>query len=282
MSDFISHNNSTKNSEIIFVVDNIPIPRNSFTPILGQVRVGSRLKINGKWSDPYFPGFSNILCLTKSSPYGHLGPYVLKDERGRLMENIWQFSKIWANFPGAKERYSSYDPTIIWEYPPEKHIDFSTMTILPAYLNWRNKGMNNPYPVRYPAGFRHKREAYCSFAENLDSSINWNGLDYITARKKIYLPVYLRLVRQVEDFYKLQKRLLNGENLLIIEVDGPKSESLDYYKQTYGVNDNFIQNDTIIVDDVNMGIMLNDSKHSFGHGYCLGLALLNTGDKFCN
>jgi len=248
---------------------------------IGQVRVGSRLKQGKNWIDPSYPGFTNILCLTKSSPYGHLGPYVLKDEKGRLMENIWQFSKIWPNYPGARERYSQYNPQIIWEHPAETHLDFNTGMVTPEYFSWRQKGMFNPYPVRYPAGFRHKRDAYCSFAEDENGNINSQGLNYIEARKKIYLPVFCRLVRQDSDFHRLQQRLFNGENLLIIEVDGPKQESMQYYKDTYNVTDDFIKQDTIIVNDYNMNIMLNDPKHSFGHGYCLGLALLNAEQKFC-
>jgi hypothetical protein len=204
------------------------------------------------------------------------------------MENIWQFSKIWPNLPAAKERYSRYDQKIIWEWPAQQHLDFNTSTVLPQYFEWRQRGMHNQYPVRYPAGFRHKRDTYCSFAENPDGTINPTPLDYIEARKKIYLPVFCRLVKQVPDFYKLQQRLLSGENLLIIEVDGPKIESLDYYRETYhgkpsrffpnttyNIDNNFIENHTIEVTPDNMDIMLHDRKHSFGHGYCLGLALLN-------
>jgi len=138
---------------------------------IGQVRVGTRVKQGSKWIDPEYPNFTKILCLTKSTPYGHLGPYVLKDEKGRLMENIWQFSKIWPVYPKSKEYYSQFDKTIIWEHPAELHLNFQTNSITQEYINWRNKGMFNPYPVRYPAGFRHKREAHCSFAEDSNGNI---------------------------------------------------------------------------------------------------------------
>ena len=36
--------------------------------------------------------------------------------------------------------------------------------------------------------------------------------------------------------------LANGINLLIVEIDGPKQESLEHYIDTYNVEDNFIQN----------------------------------------
>ena len=83
-------------------------------------------------------------------------------------------------------------------------------------------------------------------------------------------------------FRDLQKRLEKGENLLIIEVDGPCQSSLDYYKQKYNVNDNFIENHTMLVNQQNINIMLNDPKHPFGHGYCLAMALMNKETDWLN
>ena len=47
------------------------------------------------------------------------------------------------------------------------------------------------------------------------------------------------------------------------------------YKQKYGVGNDFIQNDTMLITKDNIEIMLNDTKHPFGHGYCLAMALLD-------
>jgi hypothetical protein len=74
-------------------------------------------------------------------------------------------------------------------------------------------------------------------------------------------------VQEQEMFKTLQQRLNNGENLLIIEIDGPYQESLEYYKEKYGVNNNFIENDTMLVTSTNIGVMLKDSN-------CLAMALL--------
>ena len=68
--------------------------------------------------------------------------------------------------------------------------------------------------------------------------------------------------------------LREGKNLLIVDVDGPHQESLDYYKETYQVKDDFIENGTILVTKKNVNIMLKDTKYSFGHGYCLAMALM--------
>ena len=54
----------------------------------GQVRVGRIAK--NKY--PSYEGFINIIVMTKSSKYGDIGPYCLKNDAGHIMENIWQAS----------------------------------------------------------------------------------------------------------------------------------------------------------------------------------------------
>lgn len=112
-------------------------------------------------------------------------------------------------------------------------------------------------------------------AEGPDGKIDPRPLNYIQGRKVIYAPLYERLVRKQPLFESLQRRLNAGENLLVIEVDGPHQESLDYYKQTYGVDDDFIQNGTMLCTERNLSIMLNDATHPYGHSYVLSAALLD-------
>jgi len=107
-------------------------------------------------------------------------------------------------------------------------------------------------------------------------------LNYIQSRKQIYVPLYCKLVRRARQFKELKKRVENGEKLLIIEVDGPHQESLSYYKRNYKVGSKFIDKHTIKVNKKNMKIMLNDDKHPFGHGYCLGMALLDIDKDWSN
>ena len=56
----------------------------------GKIRVGTR--VNNK--DPKYKGFKNIICLTKSTAYGDLGPYVLTDKNNVIFENLRQFLKV--------------------------------------------------------------------------------------------------------------------------------------------------------------------------------------------
>lgn len=217
-------------------------------------------------TDYIFPDTEKILSLTKSSPYGELGPYCLKID-GKIFENVWQFAKIYRTVPEVNVREHRYSSNF-WSWPAEMHLDgekkYSNIT--KEYWNWRNTGMNCSFPVRYPVGYntRHKCLAHV-----------WKGkfLDYITARKKIYLFHYIQEVIKEEKFLKLVKKIENGQDITIVEVDGPKGE-LEYYQEKYNVNDDFISNFVMSGTEENLKIMLNDEKYPFGHGYCLAYALL--------
>ena len=105
-------------------------------------------------------------------------------------------------------------------------------------------------------------------------------LNYVESRRAIYLPVYSKLLKDHPMFLSLRQRLKSGENLLIVEVDGPHQESLDYYRKRYGVADDFIMDSTVHVNENSMRILLNDTKHPFGHGYCLAMALLGKANQW--
>lgn len=258
--------------------------------IIGQVRVGTcTYSSSGARKDPTYPGFTNILVLTKSSAYGDLGPYLLKDKYGRIMENIWQSQKAYPVVPRSVQKYSRYDDRVIWDHPAEVHAikNGNNWALQPEYFAWRTKLANNPDAVRYPVTFDPKTRASCIFSlPEIDELIDPNDsqksigpnakpLNYVEARKQIYMKIYVELVKQRPQFMELKTRLQNGENLLIIEVDGPHQEKLNYYKAKYNVGDDFIQNNTMLATPENITIMLNDTEHAFGHGYCLAVALLD-------
>lgn len=244
----------------------------SFKP--GKIRVGRSRYSNGISLFPRYPGYTPIVVLTKaSSDYGELGPYDLKNEQGQILENVWQFSKVYPKVPQVSIPYSSANKKIVWRWPAETHVDPSG-NLTPEYWRWRLYGKNNSEPVRAPVGWNYLKT--CVYALEKDEPISENNpkLDYVTARKLIYLPNYTRAVMKEPKFWELRNRLLHGENLLIIEVDGPHQESLSYYMEKYGVGEDFIHMDSVECNNYNMNILLNDSKHPFGHGYCLGWTLL--------
>lgn len=248
----------------------------------GQVRVGTCKWQGSTRIDPQVDGFIPIVCLTKSTKYGMLSPYCLTvsmkfqndpNTYEVLMENAWQFSKVYEKVPPVTETKSRFDRTVIWNWPTQTHLIGNNITM--EYLSWRKAGMLVSEPIRYPVGknYMHK----CLFSlKSSNGSINLKMLNYLEARREIYLPLYVEAVKKHPEFIKLKKRLENGENLIILEVDGPHYESLNYYKRTYDVNEDFItENSTILTTQINLEIMLDDTKHRFGHGYCLAGALLD-------
>lgn len=254
----------------------------------GKVYIGKCLyDSNRKRTDPNLEEFENIVVLTKTTcnkkEYFNLSPYYLKDKHGYLMENIWQFSKVYSSVRKVNNKYPNGKP--IWSHPEEVHFQDGKLT--DEYFAWRQKGFENPEPVRYPNSYHGKRESLFSLKrvkeDMTEEDIQKKKLTYIEARKKIYLPLYSKLVRKEKIFDKLKEKLENGTNLLIVEVDGPCYESLDYYKEKYNIKDDFIQDiggGVMEATERNIKLMLNDSKHSFGHGYCLAMNLLDKEEEW--
>jgi len=242
------------------------------------IRVGRIKYVNGEQVYPSFKGFSPIVVMTKSSEYGAIGPYELKDENGYIFEDLWQFSKVYEKVPETHEVYTQRYRVPAWDHPAEIHMKDGFFT--QEFWSWRQKGLSNAIAVRYPVG--RKNMHLCKFAIPYDTPCNHDSLvsidsiehlDYIQSRKRTYIPVYIELASKQELFKQLKQRHEDGEDLLIIEVDGPHQESLSYYMQKYGVGKDFIEKDTIIASEDNMKIIVNDPKHPAGHGYALAIGL---------
>lgn len=273
------------------------------------IRVGTRIYgKNRTFTDPSFPGYSPIVCLTASTEYGSLGPYVLKTSDGIIFENLWQFSKVYPSVPASYSKTITNDKTsVVWSHPKEVHTKVLPTQVIPTkvlptktvsekvlknrkqvpnekYWAWRKKGMMFEAPLRWPVGRKFAKTCLYAIPPNPEGEDPFRGdpsiqLDYISARKQIYLKYYADLVSEHPDFLELKERLQNGEKLLIIEVDGPHQESLEYYQNTYGVEETFIRRNTMRATFRNLNIMLNDPLHPFGHGYCLSAALLGLAEE---
>lgn len=236
-----------------------------------MIRVGRSRYEDGKVIHPSYPGFTSIPVITKSHEWPELSPFYLKDEQGQIMENVWQFGKVYRDVP---KMFHKVGRRVLWSWPAEKHLD-GRGDITPFYIAWRIAGMRNHMAVRYPVGYNNRHKCVAYIPEDREGNILFNQrLDYIQARKQVYLPLYISLAKQTDSFSELKNRLAAGENLLIIEPDGPHQESNSYYSKMYGTPQNLIQNDSIPATHANLSMMLEDPKHPFGHGYCLAIALL--------
>lgn len=238
-----------------------------------MIRVGRCTYGNGTRIDPSFEGFEPILVLNCShSKWGALGPCLLKNEKGQIMENLWKFSQVHQSIPKTMQRYSRYDSKIIWSHPAETHM-LADGTLTPEYFAWREKGMNCKWPVSYPVGFAHRHKCVGFMLD--PTPAHCHMLTYIEARREIYLKEYVRLARQQSLYKVLKCKLASGINLLIIEVNGPHQESLSYYQSKYSVAPDFIDGDSMLATQSNLELMLNDGGHAFGHGYALAWALIH-------
>lgn len=144
------------------------------------------------------------------SPF-YLGPCNLYDGWiSKTVENAWQYSKVY-----------------------EKHATDGEPN--DGYWNWAYSGWNSSKGERYPMG---------KGAKPLYSLWNGEKLNYIEARRKIYIPVYSEAARKSEAYKQLKDLYDSGENLVMWDFDG------------YETN-------------LEMEEIINNTKHSMGHAFVL-------------
>ena len=125
------------------------------------------------------------------SPF-FLGPVKLYDGYvAQNVENGWQFSKCYSQHLDANGN------------PSEK------------YWQWAKEGWADSFAHRYPMG------------KNIKPEFSWwagEKLDYISARSKIYIPIYSAAVKESEAFVRLQKEFevsnKCGQDLYLRDFDG--------------------------------------------------------------
>jgi len=152
------------------------------------------------------------------SPF-YLGPIDLYSNYKALnMENAWQFSKVY-----------------------KEHVDLA-QNIIHEYYDWAIKGWNSKFAYRYPMG---------KGTIPLYSLWNNEKLDYIEARKKIYLPLYARAVVKTKAFSILKDKYDNDEDIVLWDFDGYDHGKLN-----------------MTIDDV-----LNCQSKKMGHAFVLYMLL---------
>ena len=218
------------------------------------------------------------LNLTRKAEFSSLHPDNLRESSGRILGNVWKFSKLYRYIPRIKLTGMSGRLLVdIWKHPYETH--FSDDIVTKEYWEWRRKGFNLEYPLVSPIG-KSSKERYIGFIPtncNLYGDVskeNVEILDSVQARKDIFNKHYSRLVKREEKFYELKKWIKNGQNLFIIDPDGPCFEDLEYYKDKYNVDDEFITSNNIaIANEENLKIFLNDELHEPGFSFYLAALL---------
>jgi hypothetical protein len=133
----------------------------------------------------------------------------------RTMENAWQYAKVYNGYGAIDQRY--------WD--------------------WARTGWCNPHGTRYPMG---------KGARPLFSLWAGEHLNYVTARKRIYIPLYVQAVRmhQLSLLANLRWAASAGD-IVIRDFD-----AYDHRKLGYSWDD-----------------VINDPDRKMGHGFVLTMML---------
>lgn len=124
-----------------------------------------------------------------------LGPVSLYDVHIALnVENAWQFSKVYSEFTDQDKN------------PSDK------------YWEWAKKGWSDSFAHRYPLG-KGKTPLYSL----------WDGkkLNYIEARKEIYIPLYSKAVRNTRAYSQLEECYQEYSELYLLDFDGYNKDKLN-------------------------------------------------------
>jgi hypothetical protein len=163
---------------------------------------------------------------TRSKGFGRglspflLGPVEFNGNIAQNVENAWQYSKV---------------------YP--QHVDAAGEPT-PAYFRWAQQGFAKKWADRYPMG---------KGAKPLYSYWDGEGLDYIEARKRIYIPLYATTVLMT-DAWGMLLGFCNIHELWLWDFDG--------------------------YDHVKLGMSLRDvllcKERKMGHAFVLAMMLENS------
>lgn len=165
------------------------------------------------------------------SPF-YLGPVACYDGLvSQTFERAWQCAKVypWMMNPDGNpsERYFAWRDAM-----------------------WGTKDFSSKIDIRFPAGKENARK--CRYAWWKVSG-EFRKLNYIAARKHIYIPLYARSVVKTEAFRRLVELRDSGKNLMLIDFDGYNLHHPHY------------------------GLTYNDVVHcpilKMGHGFVLAMLL---------
>ena len=155
------------------------------------------------------------------SPF-KLGPCYLYDGHISItMENAWQYAKV---------------------YP--EHWNHKAKKPKPEYYAWAREGWASPRAVRYPMG-KGRVPMGSWWSDSL--------LDYVMARKTIYVPLYAWRAIETEAYKRLQQYYAKYKNLVLLDYDAYDHNGLG----------------------LSLTEVLNNPKQKMGHAFVLAMLLQN-------
>jgi len=117
---------------------------------------------------------------------------------------------------------------------------------------WKKVNIETGPKRRYP-GSKNKKVLYALF--------NNEKMDYVTSRKKVYVPRYHELMKEKEMALKWKETIHKGKDVVVYDFDGPRE--LD---------------GSVTCVEVTVDLLkekINDTRFPFGHGYVVASFLKN-------
>lgn len=193
-------------------------------------------------------GNEDVIKGKQLSPF-FLGPIEADKEHDtpvcKNFENFWQFSKVYPKV--AKQSQKE------WKHIEEVHANPKSKDPLPAYFAWRKKGFSSSVAIRRPNGTTRKN------GPPFYSLYKGERLSYVESRKKLYQPMYQQLVRKTKAYKDLLELIRKGQNVLLIEPDGPNVSKFPHGRE---ISEKLLEE------------LIEDTTQIYGHGYALASALL--------
>lgn len=184
--------------------------------------------VTSSYRDPKIPGSAVLNCTSRSDDFGQrfspllMGPCDFENGWAYNVENAWQYSKVYPEHIGEQGQ------------------------ILPEYFQWREQGFKNKQAIRYPMGKKGSKPLF--------SLLGGKRLDYILARKKIYLPLYQEQLNNLHGdkaFMDQAVQFLHENRNGIIEIKDFDVVRIGFDGSHHG-----------LIEE-----KLNDPAKPFGHGY---------------
>ena len=194
----------------------------------GKIYIAS-MNMRGKWADPICDNYIkiNVTSAQAKKSKNRINFSPMTEIQGGYngywnFESYWQSGKVFENIP--------IETTKKW---------------------WRE--LKEP-KRRYPKS-KGNKVLYALFDDNDEK------MDYVTSRKKVYVPQYYDLIKDKDIIEEYKQILMTGKNIIIYDFDGPRD-----------INGNVLclelTND-LLIDKI------NDTRHPFGHGYIVA-SCINT------
>jgi len=139
---------------------------------------------------------------SNSGEFRELSPFVLSAPPAKRFENLWQFSKVYADQVYTEDnpqlRIVKGNPTNEWFW-------------------WRKQGFEDYQAHRYPKG-KGAIPLYSIYPQDYDNRIT-EHLGYIEARKRIYIPEYSKNVVKTKSYARLKTLYESQRELVLLDYD---------------------------------------------------------------